>query len=163
MDLARADQIGADAVSRLRPYCRRIEIAGSVRRRCPYPGDIEIVCIREMARLQDFHDVIESWRRVRGDARGKYTQRIHTTGEKLDIFMVDKYNWGFQFAIRTGSAGFSKNCLAAKWVQLGYHGEGGYLREGREIGAGKIIALPEEMDLFDLLKIPFVKPEFRTI
>ena len=45
MELYEARVITEDLLAYQRPYCERIEIAGSVRRRRPQVNDIEIVCI----------------------------------------------------------------------------------------------------------------------
>jgi DNA polymerase/3'-5' exonuclease PolX len=45
MKLSRADQIAERLVREMRPYCERIEIAGSVRRRKVEVKDIEIVAV----------------------------------------------------------------------------------------------------------------------
>ena len=43
--LAEAEGLAAEVVALLAPYCERIEVAGSIRRRRPDVGDIEIVCV----------------------------------------------------------------------------------------------------------------------
>ncbi len=48
MELAVAQQLAAEVKDLLRPYCRRIEVAGGVRREKPYPHDVELVAVPEM-------------------------------------------------------------------------------------------------------------------
>ena len=79
-------------------------------------------------------------------------------GGKLDVFMVNADTWGLQLAIRTGSAGFSEHVLARTWVQQGYHSRDGLLRRN-----GEIIPVPEETDLWALLKLPWVEPWAREV
>ena len=45
MQLEKAEKIARKYVDLLAPFCERIEIAGSTRRKKPEVGDIEIVCI----------------------------------------------------------------------------------------------------------------------
>lgn len=141
-------------------YCR---IAGSVRREKPEPGDIEIVCIPKSYDATPLFasgiaTVVNRWKKVKGNLPCKYTQRLLPGGIKLDLFMVTPENFGLQFAIRTGSADFSHYKLACRWVELGYHSEGGFLRKN-----GKKIILREEIELFKLLGMKFVEPKDREI
>jgi DNA polymerase/3'-5' exonuclease PolX len=155
----------------LEPHCERIEIAGSIRRSKAEVKDIEIVCIPKPYETGLFEsglaEVVNQWEKVKGEMEYKgrpgvkpckYTQRIHPTGIKLDIFFADRDNWGYLLAIRTGSADYSHNVLAATWVKLGYKGIDGHLTFN-----GKIYPVREEIALFNLLKIPYVMPEHRSI
>ena len=75
-----AAQIAEDVCAQLAPHCEpgRCVVAGSVRRRRPTVGDIEIVCIprtnvvRELfgeshVRVPGFNAVCDQWKRVKGD------------------------------------------------------------------------------------------------
>lgn len=166
IELAVADEIATDVLGRLAPFCERIAVAGSVRRRCPDVGDIEVVAIPLteqvglwadcVERHHGFREVVNSWARVKGDATGKYTQRLLSSGVKLDLFMATPRNWGLIMAIRTGSAEYSHRVLAAGWVRNGYMSVDGHLcRQGRQVDT------PEEEDVFRLAGVDWVSPEFR--
>jgi DNA polymerase/3'-5' exonuclease PolX len=168
MVLSEAQGIAAEVVDRLRPFCDRIEIGGSVRRQCAVPGDIEIVCIPKMdsgipglagMREPGFLGTVDAWAKVKGIPEGKYTQRIHPSGAILDIFMCNKNNWGLIYAIRTGSAMFSHLTLARGWVKAGYRSVDGNLVD---VASGMIIPVEEEADLFKLIGIEFIEPKFRV-
>jgi len=150
-----ARRIAEKYLNILKPFCQRIEIAGSIRREKPEVGDIEIVCIPQD--LTGFSVEVNKLQKVKGEPTGKYTQRILPEGISLDLFIANEKNWGLIFAIRTGSADFSHRTLACGWVKKGCHSKDGKLidKQGREI------ILREERDLFDLIGIPFVKPELR--
>lgn len=150
-----ARRIALKYLNILKPFCQRIEIAGSIRREKPEVGDIEIVCIPQD--LTGFSVEVNKLQKVKGEPTGKYTQRILLEGISLDLFIANEKNWGLIFAIRTGSADFSHKILACGWVKKGCHSKDGKLsdKQGREI------ILREERDLFDLIGIPFVKPELR--
>lgn len=171
MKLAQAQVLAEWIRGLLSPYCDRCEIAGSIRREKPDVGDIEIVCIPrevktglfgfETERDLAFVEIVEGFEKVRGSAfSGRYTQRIVRPDKgceiKLDLFMTKADNWGNIFAIRTGSADFSRQILARRWVQLGYHSINGRLHKGNTA-----IELREEQDLFDLLGLAFVDPKCR--
>ena len=75
----------------------------------------------------------------------------------LDLYMVHAENWGLQYAIRTGSAAFSKDVLARRWSEMGYESKGGILHR-----RGLAFPVREEGELFELLNLPFVEPHQRN-
>lgn len=170
MQLARAQYIVSEIVRYLAPYCDRIAIAGSVRRQVPTVGDLEIVCIpstsMENTTLFDTEPVrnTEFVRRVealgttiRGEATGRWMS-IQGKEITLDLFMCTRENWGYIYALRTGSVWFSHKVLAQGWVKKGYRGMDGQLVR---VQTGEIVPLYEEHDLFRLIGIPYVQPEQR--
>jgi DNA polymerase/3'-5' exonuclease PolX len=166
MRLEQAERIAERVKAELTPHCERIEIAGSIRRRKPEVGDIEIVCIPAVVRGGLFGDLVErspgvcrvvdQWRAIKGKASGKYTQRELPDEIKLDVFTATVENWGLIVAIRTGSADYSHNVLAAGWVRRGYVSKDGMLHRGDEP-----VVVREERDLFELIPVPWVEPERR--
>lgn len=154
-------EIAERTKAQLAPHCYRIEIAGSIRRKKPEIGDIEIVAIPKPFNIGLFESgiatVVKQWEKVKGELPCKYTQRILPEGIKLDLFFAESENWGNIFATRTGSANYSHLVLASQWVSLGYKSEGGYLSY-----EGKKIAIREEKDLFKLLGLEYKEPELRN-
>lgn len=156
-------KIAGEVKAALAPHCDRIEIAGSIRRKCAECGDVEIVAIPKPYDsagmfVTGIATVINEWEKVIGELPCKYTQRLHPSGIKLDIFFADRINWGYVFAMRTGPAEYSKTVLAYGWRKQGYTGAEGYLRYG-----GRIQPVLEETDLFNLIKIPYCSPEARKV
>ena len=149
-----AKKIADKYIELLKPYCERIEIAGSVRREKPEVKDIEIVAIPQD--LIGFSREVNKLQKIKGEPTGKYTQRKLPEGINLDLFISNRRNWGLIFAIRTGSADFSHKILACGWVRAGYKSENGILKKN-----GQEIEIREEKDLFDLIGIPFVDPRLR--
>lgn len=163
--LSDASKIAFEVLEKLKPYCERIEIAGSIRREKQEVKDIEIVAIPKPYQTGLFQDglasVVNSWVKVKGEmeyGKTKYTQRILPNGIKLDLFFANELNWGLIFAIRTGSAEFSHKVLATKWVKLGYKSNNGLLYKNE-----KQIEVREEIDLFNLIGLPYIKPQDRSI
>lgn len=164
--LKHASEIAEDLLVQLAPHCTRIQIAGSIRRKKPQVGDIEILSIPKTQQTGLFDDVqstcyevckiINSFEKIKGDPTARYAQRVHPSGICIDFFLVNELNWGYQLAIRTGSAEFSFR-LACRWTQLGYHGHNGFLHKD-----GKVIPVREEIDLFNLLQLDWVEPEDRV-
>ena len=161
MELNKAKRIADKIKAELTPHCERIEIAGSIRRKKPEVGDIEIVAIPKPYDIGLFESgiatVVKQWEKVKGELPCKYTQRILPEGIKLDLFFAEHGNWGNTFAIRTGSAEYSHRTLASGWVSEGYKSEGGYLHKD-----GEKIAVYEEEDLFKLIYVPYIEPEHRN-
>ena len=160
--LAAADKIAGSVLRQLRPHCDRIEIAGSVRRRRPTVGDLEIVCIPKPFEASPLFasgiaTVVNQWPKVKGELPCKYTQRLLPEGISLDLFMVEPEGFGLQLAIRTGSARWSHEVLARSWVRAGYRSEGGLLRRQN----GTVMPARTERELFDRIRLAWVAPEDR--
>lgn len=171
MELTEAWELAAVVRNKLKPFCERIEIAGSIRRERSVVNDIEIVCIPKMITVQDgffdtkiekdpnFIKIVDSWERIKGDAvEGKYMQRMIAGHIKLDIFTATRYNWGLIYAIRTGSAEFSHRILATGWKKKGYTSLNGILRN--DLGR---VQVAEEEDLFKLIGINWIPPKEREV
>ena len=163
MRLDQATAIAERVKALLAPHCDGIEIAGSIRRRKPDVGDIEIVAIPKPYDVGLFASgiapIISAWPKVRGELPCKYTQRLLPDGIALDLFFATPENWGLIFAIRTGSADYSHHVLAHGWSVRGFKSIEGVLHNS----AGRPVATPEEEDLFRLAGVPLVPPEQRTI
>jgi len=173
MNLSEARPLAECLVAKLRPYCDRIEIAGSIRRGRPDVGDVELVCIpkRHTAGLfGDDYEVnpgfvaeVNKMPGGKGSPEGKYTRRSMKWGASeigIDIFMTVAPIWGSIFAIRTGSADFSHYVLAKRWTKLKWRSVDGVLIHDDD-GERKTFA--EEDELFDFLGIEWVAPEWRDV
>lgn len=162
MILAAAQAIAERVRAQLAPHCYRCEIAGSVRRRKPECGDIEIVAIPKPYDTGLFASgialVVNQWPKIKGELPCKYTQRVLPEGINLDLFFAVPENWGLIYAIRTGSADYSHNVLAAGWVRNGYKSVDGMLTF-----QGVAIPVCEEIDLFRRAGVEWVEPERREL
>lgn len=184
----------------LKPHCIRLHIAGSIRRMKYEVKDIEIVCEPATVTINKglfgdpehvvspgFITAIESITKevVKGKPNGRYMQIITTSelcpGIKLDLFMPKSEDYWRQFAIRTGSAEFAHNVIAAAWKRKGWCGVKDLgLRKisectGKKESAGKTVytlnpdivypTLPpvwtSELDFFEWLELPYTDPMMR--
>ena len=170
--LAEALNIATNIVTELGPYCERIEIAGSIRRQRPTIGDIEIVCVPTPYLATPLFRsgialVVEQWELVRGELPCRYTQRLHPSGMKLDLFMPDPRGFGLQLAIRTGSADWCRRVLAPAWVRAGYRSENGILHhvvdEDYTDNWDTSVSTRTERELFELIGLSWVKPVDREV
>jgi DNA polymerase/3'-5' exonuclease PolX len=176
MELTQADDVASSLVDDLSPAFRRLIVAGSIRRRKPVVGDIEMVgIVDDMSLLVDLlstrgvvikpgvPDVIP-WTVKPG---AKYV-RVRLREEiNLDLFLATPDNWGGLLLMRTGSGvGPSGNAfdsftvgMFARWKKVS--------AGGRMVGAiptrtdGTQVMLPEEDDFFRLLGMRHVPPEER--
>jgi len=166
MTLAQATQYAETIAQELRPMCLKIAVAGSIRRRRPFPRDIDIVCLPKPGQ----------WPHIRKRCL-RTNPVIHTDGGANLIFelangiQVDLYaaapahpdffqpqpcNWGTLLLCRTGSRQFNI-WFARQAAKAGLHWNpyGGLYRETR------CLAAETEQDLFTQLKLDYIKPEDR--
>lgn len=177
IDLMHADKIANDVLRHVMPAMDRIEIAGSVRRRKPVVGDIELVGIssqrdRLLSLLSDVGQHIKPG--VPGAVpwtpkpTAKYIRVRLNEGMNLDLFMATPENWGGLYLMRTGSAadnngnpfsGFVPS-IFKRWKVLS---GGGRMTEAMPtMPTGEQLWVHEEQDFFDLLEMDFVPPEERA-
>jgi DNA polymerase (family 10) len=167
LPLARAQAYADKIVRELAPFCARIAIAGSIRRRRPICHDIDLVLIpRDAAGLHD--------RVFQAAARrlccGEQVLRVELkTGVQLDIYMAHEdqkdlfcvakpCNWGSLLLCRTGSKEHNIK-LVQRAAGLGYRWDP---HNGVYNGDGTCIASATEEDIFQALESPYVNPEART-
>lgn len=177
IDLAIASNLASNILTHVQPAMDRIEIAGSVRRKKPVVGDIELVGIvgNENKLLNSLKDVGQTikpgvpgvipWSPKPG---AKYIRVRLNEGMNLDLFLGTPENFGGLFLMRTGSGagptgntfdGFTPG-IFKRFKKL----SGG----GRMTGAmptmpsGEQLFVPEEKDFFDILEMDFVPPVERV-
>ncbi len=153
----------------LEPACERIEIAGSIRRRKPEVGDIELVAIpkpttdllgnleyqtsRIIARL------VELARQF--SKRGEWYAQFGFAGLQVDLFMTTPDKWGCIYMIRTGPAGFSRRMMT-KRSQGGLCPDHLRFKDGRLWDGDEALETPEEEDVFAHLGVSWLDPIERT-
>jgi DNA polymerase/3'-5' exonuclease PolX len=164
MEYQKALNIASRIKEKLAPFCEKIEIAGSIRRKNKQVKDIEIVCIPDMRtpkrRSSGWSTVVFLLGNVlKGKiADGKYIKIwLEEEGIILDLFVAEPDNWAMIYLIRTGSADFSRHILT-QFNKLGYHSEGGYPTKGDEK-----LTFDTEADIFSFLNMEFVPPENRKV
>lgn len=159
MNYEEAKQKADDVLVALKPYCERIEIAGSIRRRKQMDiKDIEICLIPDNTALPILRHLINhTWGTPSiGKWPSKYTK---IRGLKdIDIFTATKTNWGMLFFIRTGPADYVASALA-HWKKIS---NGGYSESCLLHDADShVVQTPEEIDVFSMLRWQWLDPEKR--
>jgi len=87
MELNLAFKIANKCLQILKPYCERIEIAGSIRREQPFPNDIELVYILKGKELFNFVEAVDQWKKVKGEPSGtqrSLPERIKRTNSRIN-------------------------------------------------------------------------------
>ena len=154
MELERAQKIADEVVKRLSPYCWRIEVAGSIRRRKPSPRDIDIVLTpSDLWNLT--HEIAGL-----GPARlmGSKLKRVLYNGVQIDLYFADEETWATLLLIRTGSKENNIR-LATLAKKRGWHlaasGDGLFNKRGERIAGDS------EESIYEALGVTYQKPEGR--
>ena len=161
--------VAGEIVSWLKPYCKKIMIAGSLRREKAEVGDIEILCIPRLGYRDEVHYRIMYLIRnrfldYRLNKKGSRTYGkqnkllVHCeSGIPLDVFSVSEEAWAMGLLIRTGSKMFNiRLCMQAK--KLGFHIKpySGIIDQ-----RGNLLKPKTEEEIFELLKLDYISPEKR--
>lgn len=143
----------------------RVKVVGSVRRRKPEVGDIELLVEPKTMPdllggtepdIDSIRMTVRSWGRiVKGGAR--YIQVAAYAGVQVDIFLCHPpAQWGSLLAIRTGPGDLGRHAVT-RMIERGYRHEEGHVVDR----AGNVIPTPEEGDFFRLAGLPCLPPRFR--
>lgn len=154
MQLARAQKIAEEIQKRLSPYCSRIQVAGSVRRKKPVVNDIDFVLIpSDPWNLQ--HEIAGM-----GQVKmsGTKITRVMVGSVQVDFYFATEETWATLLLIRTGSAENNiKLCSLAK--KKGWHlaasGEGLFNENSQRIAGDT------EQSIYEALELPYQEPERR--
>ncbi len=186
MRLVEAQATAEALLAEMAPHCHQVEIAGSVRRCCPNPHDLELVAVprwepgpvSSLFGEADLVNCLHLWATaaaVRGRLRwikpgtaelidwqpkpdGRYWRALlQPEGVKLDLFLTRPENHGLILLIRTGSAEFSQATMAHA-LRIGWKCAGGQLWNP----AGEVVPTPTEAEVFAALGLEEIPPEART-
>jgi len=105
----------------LRPYCRKIEIAGSIRRKEKNPEDIDIVLIPK-SREKAEEVMLKLGRRLQG---GEHESTRRIEGIKAELYYTTFEEWGaslLAYSSKTGSAIGLRVVARMKGFKLNSHG-----------------------------------------
>lgn len=129
------------------PACHRVEIVGSIRRRCPAVGDAELLVVpryeagmfpgqagdslldRRLAELVDLGEF--RWGPRNGPRWKTMTGNVGPMDGpeqpiKIDVFIADPWQWGVLMVVRTGPAEFGRACVTQRLY-------GGLLRDDLKV------------------------------
>ena len=185
--LGPARNLAAKLIISLKPACQRIRIAGSIRRKKPMVGDIEIVAIPRYrpknGSMTNFltgeietESLLDSWLETLladkpnlrphpqtcwGPRNKRFQVCIDRATDQwltVDLFITTAEIWGLTYLLRTGPADFSKRV-----VTIERHG--GRLPNELQIADGvrrrwdnTLIPTPHERDFFKLVGYDVLRP-----
>jgi len=167
MELALAKAIAEQLKARLELCCHRIEIAGSIRRRKPFPGDIELLCVPKFIGEVDqldkeigalvFQGILDFRRNKLGSRvygpKNKLMMHV-PSGIGVDVFSTDERCWWVALVVRTGGATTNKR-IAAAALRKGWHlrayGDGFDTPDGH-------LHCGSEREVFELVGLPYREP-----
>jgi DNA polymerase (family 10) len=154
LSLERAEKTAGAIIKRLALYCERIEVAGSVRRRCPWVNDIDLVLIP--SNLWDLHTEIKLLGQVK--AAGDKIVRVEMGDTQVDIYFATPETWATLLLIRTGSKENNIR-LATRAKKMGWHlaasGDGLFNEKGERVAGDT------EESIYEALGLAYQGPEGR--
>ena len=179
MTLAEAQKIAEATRALLEPFCERLEVAGSIRRKRPICNDVDIVAIPKVKEHKNLLGEIDSredllrqalidyaranrpkvfW--TSGKEPEKGAQNLILQGPKcqLDVWLATPATWTTRLITRTGSMQHNiwvaKRALARRCKFYSY--EGLY-----SFAAGALMQPDSEERFYEALGLPFIPPEKR--
>ena len=173
MNLETADKLTADILAWLTPYCERVEVAGSIRRRRPNPADIDLVVEPTISAELDLLGGVIGMRNLTHEAvcrhvngaggkwlAGKEESRHNLSVElpecQLDIFFATPETWGTVLLCRTGSKEHNI-WLAQRATAMGLH----WAVTKGVVRGHVVLASQTEHEIFRALALQFIEPENR--
>lgn len=149
MNLNEATHGAKRFIEDFQPYCRRIEVAGSVRRKKEdWIKDIEIVIVPDPVQAADLRNKLAK----HGGRFPSAHTHFHYAGRQFDLYITTPEKWGCIFLIRTGSKEFSKAIVTlALKKDMKFH-------LGRLWRGSTLIETPEEADVFEALGLAWIEP-----
>jgi len=151
MLLEHAERMANEIIERLAPYCSRIQVAGSIRRKAPNPRDIDLVLIPND--LWNLHQGIMGLGPMK--MSGSKIMRVMVGDVQVDIYVADEETWVTLLLIRTGSKENNiRLCALAR--KRGWHlaasGAGLFNEKGERIAGDS------EESIYGALELPWQEP-----
>lgn len=161
----------------LKPFCARLCVAGSLRRRAPVVADVEIVYVPQLEERQvDLFNVepvdlaaeridalvTSSVLRKRVGAKGgtswgernKLAQHVDS-GVPVDLFAATESTWANTLVVRTGPAALCRRiCVLAQKKRCKWNTYG----EGFSRSDGSVVAMTTEQEVFAFVGLPYKEP-----
>ncbi len=165
LTLAAADKLAAKIRFELMPFCERIEIAGSIRRRRPLVNDIDLVAMPLPDQVNALRARVLRYTTPISDGKEVILSRL-ANGVQLDLWLAERpkkdlfsetaTNFGALFLSRTGSKEHNI-FLCQVATKMGRH----FNPHHGVFEGGKCLACATEEEIFKALGLDFIPPEQR--
>jgi len=142
-------KVSDEFVEILKPYCKKIMVCGSIRRKCEFCKDIDIVLIPDS---MDFKKAIEKF--IVRDGKKWIVCRFK--GIDVDVYLANEQTFEPLVLIRTGSRNFNVKFIQ-KAKQKGFRVSVNY----GLIKDGKVIE-NREREMIEMVFGKYIKPEERS-
>lgn len=140
-------------VKQIKPFCKRIEVAGSIRRHKPDPRDIDIVLIpKDIEKIKLSMSKLGKY--IQG---GEHESTWNIEGINVELYYTNELEWGatlLAYSSKKGSGIGLRIVARMKGFKLSQHGL--FNRK-----TGKRIAGRTEQEIYHALGRPYKKPEDR--
>jgi len=170
--------VGAEVCEVLDPVCERWIVAGSIRRRRPMVGDVEILYIPRfgdrqvdlftVASMSLADDAIESMLRSGLLAKRASRTGVFAWGDKnklavhqasgigVDLFAATEATWWNALVCRTGGAESNKR-IASRAIARGYHWNV-YGPGFTQAATGEVVPMESEEAVFEFVGLEYEEP-----
>jgi DNA polymerase/3'-5' exonuclease PolX len=167
MELEKAKAIAEELKTLLETACKKIVVAGSIRRCKPFPNDVELLCIPRFVNGIDQLDETIKALVAQGQLdfrRNKLGSRVYGPKNKLmahlpsgigvDVFSTDEECWWVSLVMRTGGEVTNKR-IAMAAIRKGWH----LKAYGRGFSApdGELVCSTER-DVFEFVGLAYKEP-----
>ncbi len=155
MKLKDAEKLAEQIMEQIQPFCDRLVVAGSIRRKKREVRDVDIVLIPKPLLWNRIVATLQRNMDAKVLKHGEKAVQLTIYGINVDLYSATPETWEPLLLIRTGSAQHNiKLSMIArkKGMKLSHNGL---------IKDGKIVASTEK-EIFDLLDLQHVRPEDRT-
>ncbi len=145
------ESLAKRVIRHIRPYCCRVRVVGSIRRREENPRDIDVVLIpKNKDKLEESMKTLGKF--VQG---GEHESTWSVEGVKVELYYTSEEEWGAELLAYSGKKGSNiglRLIAKRKGFKLTQHG----LFKGNKLIAGRT-----EREIYAALKRPYKEPKDR--
>jgi DNA polymerase/3'-5' exonuclease PolX len=151
MKLPEAQAIASEVYYRLKPHCKRIEVAGSVRRQKAEVRDIDFVLVPDNPG-QLSQEIDRLGPPIKD---GEKLRRFDYNGTQIDLYYATQETWATLLLIRTGSKWNNiRLCKLAQSLGMKLKANG----DGIIDVDGQLIPIESEKQIYDILGLSYQEP-----
>ena len=154
MELEQAQKFANQIVEHISPFCDRITVAGSIRRKKPQVRDVDIVLIPKPLLWSRIISTLQKKMYAKVLKCGEKVAQLTIDGINVDIYSTNPKEWEALLLIRTGSAEHNiKLSIQARKMGMKLT-HSGLSKDGK-------IIVPSERGIFEALGLDYIPPEER--